>query len=117
MISFSDRYFGVTIEGIHTETGPGVYESSIQYSDGVSAADRGALFKNGVKELSPRHELIPTFMAKWNADLPGCSGHIHQSLIDAEASESLFPLCLLLLLPHRCPDIGVNRLSSTHRLR
>ena len=40
------------------------------------------LFKNGIKELSPRHDLIATFMAKWNAELPGCSGHVHQSLID-----------------------------------
>jgi glutamine synthetase len=23
---------------------------------------------------------MPSFMAKWRADLPGCSGHIHQSL-------------------------------------
>ncbi|HCK12032.1 MAG: glutamine synthetase [Gemmatimonadetes bacterium] len=122
--------FGVTIEGIHTETGPGVYESSIQYSDGVSAADRGALFKNGVKELSPRHELIPTFMAKWNADLPGCSGHIHQSLIDengtnlfASESEPISGLAnaylagLLELMPAMtalfCPNINSYKRAVT----
>lgn len=81
--------FDVPVEGIHTETGPGVYETAIRYSDGVSAADRGALFKNGIKELTPRHDLTATFMAKWNADLPGCSGHIHQSLIDANG-QNLF---------------------------
>jgi glutamine synthetase len=74
--------FDVEIEGMHTETGPGVYETAIRYSDGIAAADRAALFKNGIKELAPRHDLVATFMAKWNADLPGCSGHIHQSLID-----------------------------------
>ena len=122
--------FGVTIEGIHTETGPGVYETSIQYSDGVSAADRGALFKNGVKELSPRHELIPTFMAKWNADLPGCSGHIHQSLIDengtnlfASESEPISGLAnsylagLLELMPAMtalfCPNINSYKRAVT----
>ncbi len=122
--------FGVTIEGIHTETGPGVYESSIQYSDGVSAADRGALFKNGVKELSPRHELIPTFMAKRNADLPGCSGHIHQSLIDengtnlfASESEPISGLAnaylagLLELMPAMtalfCPNINSYKRAVT----
>ena len=75
--------FGIELEGIHTETGPGVYEAAIRYSDGIAAADKGALFKNGIKELAPRHDLVATFMAKWNADLPGCSGHIHQSLIDS----------------------------------
>ena len=78
--------FGVPVEGIHTETGPGVYETAIQYGDGITAADRGALFKNGLKELAPRHDLIATFMAKWNAELPGCSGHIHQSLIDTDGT-------------------------------
>jgi glutamine synthetase len=78
--------FDIEIEGMHTETGPGVYETAIRHSDGIVAADRGALFKNGIKELAPRHNLIATFMAKWNADLPGCSGHIHQSLIDPEGN-------------------------------
>ena len=29
-------------------------------------------------------------MAKWNADLPGCSGHVHQSLWDGERKSNLF---------------------------
>jgi glutamine synthetase len=29
-------------------------------------------------------------MAKWNTDLPGCSGHIHQSLWDEESGDNLF---------------------------
>src|SRR5207248_9148426 len=24
--------------------------------------------------------VMPTFMAKWSKDLPGCSGHLHESL-------------------------------------
>lgn len=82
------QVFDVEIEGIHTETGPGVYEAAIRYADGIAAADRGALFKAGLKELAPRHDLTATFMAKWNADLPGCSGHIHQSLIDAAGANT-----------------------------
>ena len=78
--------FDVAIEGIHTETGPGVYEAAIRHADGIAAADKGALFKNGLKELAPRHDLIATFMAKWNAELPGCSGHIHQSLIGPDGN-------------------------------
>lgn len=29
-------------------------------------------------------------MAKWNTNLPGCSGHIHQSLWNADRSKNLF---------------------------
>ncbi len=76
--------FGVPVEGFHTETGPGVYEAAIAVDDALAAADKAALFKTAVKEIASRHGLIPTFMAKWNADLPGSSGHLHQSLWDSE---------------------------------
>ncbi|MGH9550139.1 MAG: hypothetical protein ACRD3W_12220, partial [Terriglobales bacterium] len=33
------------LEGLHTETGPGVLEAAIEVSDALEAADRGALFK------------------------------------------------------------------------
>jgi glutamine synthetase len=74
--------FGVPIEGLHTETGPGVYEVAILYSEALEAADRAILFKTGAKEIGARFGVMPSFMAKWNAQYPGCSGHIHQSLSD-----------------------------------
>ncbi|HUG20962.1 glutamine synthetase family protein [Piscinibacter sp.] len=76
--------FGVPIEGLHTETGPGVYEVAILYSEALEAADRGILFKTGAKEIGARFGVMPSFMAKWNAQYPGCSGHIHQSLSDGK---------------------------------
>jgi len=82
--------FGVPIEGIHTETGPGVYEAAILYGEVLEAADRAVLFKAGVKEIGHRHGVIPTFMAKYNESLPGCSGHVHQSLWAADGSRNLF---------------------------
>ena len=82
--------FDVPLEGLHTETGPGVYEAAIRYDDILNAADKAVLFKSGVKEIANRHGLIATFMAKWNMDLPGCSGHIHQSLWNPEKSNNLF---------------------------
>ena len=33
---------------------------------------------------------MPTFMAKWNADLPGSSGHLHQSLCCAKDGKNVF---------------------------
>jgi glutamine synthetase len=72
--------FGIPVEGMHTETGPGVYETAILYDDAERAADKAALFKTVVKEICARRGLIPCFMAKPSARLPGCSGHVHQSL-------------------------------------
>lgn len=82
--------FGVPLEGFHTETGPGVYEAAIEVDEGIAAADKATLFKTAVKEISARHGIVPTFMAKWNPDLPGSSGHLHQSLCSVENGENLF---------------------------
>jgi glutamine synthetase len=76
--------FGVPIEALHTETGPGVYEAAILYSEALEAADRAILFKTGTKEIGARFGVMPSFMAKWSAAHPGCSGHIHQSLSDGK---------------------------------
>ncbi|HEY9066492.1 MAG TPA: glutamine synthetase, partial [Burkholderiaceae bacterium] len=78
--------FGVPIEGLHTETGPGVYEAAILFSEALEAADRAILFKTGAKEIAARFGIMPSFMAKWSARFPGCSGHIHQSLSDGKAN-------------------------------
>ncbi len=71
---------GIDLEGLHTETGPGVYEAAIRYDSILAAADKAALFKTVMKQIAPRHGLSVTFMAKNSVDLPGSSGHIHQSL-------------------------------------
>ena len=78
--------FGVPIEGLHTETGPGVYEVAITFSEALEAADRAILFKTGAKEIGKRFGVMPSFMAKWNPQLPGCSGHIHQSMSDGKTN-------------------------------
>jgi glutamine synthetase len=82
--------FNVPIEGLHTETGPGVYEAAILYADILEAADRAVLFKAGVKEIAHRHGYIASFMAKVNEQLPGCSGHVHQSLWSTDGKQNLF---------------------------
>jgi glutamine synthetase len=82
--------FHVPLEGLHTETGPGVMEAAIQYADPLEAADRGVLFKTATKEIAYRFGILPTFMAKWNSQLPGCSGHIHQSLWNSGGNKNLF---------------------------
>jgi len=78
--------FRVPIEGLHTETGPGVYEAAIQFSDALECADRGVLFKTGAKEIAAQYGIMPSFMAKWSQQYPGCSGHLHQSLSDGKSN-------------------------------
>jgi len=78
--------FGIPIEGLHTETGPGVYEVAILFSEALEAADRAILFKTGAKEIGSRFGVMPSFMAKWSQQYPGCSGHIHQSLSDGKSN-------------------------------
>jgi len=82
--------FNVPLEGLHTETGPGVYEAAIMHDHVLAAADKAVLFKTAVKEIAYKHGIMATFMAKWNENLPGCSGHIHQSLWNREKTKNLF---------------------------
>jgi glutamine synthetase len=83
-------HFDIPLEGLHTETGDGVYEAAIKHTDALEAADRAILFKSSVKEIANGFEIMPSFMAKWSADLPGCSGHIHQSLKDEKGTNLFF---------------------------
>jgi glutamine synthetase len=82
--------FGIPVEGMHTETGPGVYETAVLYDDLERAADKSALFKTAVKEICARHGVVACFMAKWNEKLPGCSGHLHESLWDLAGEVNRF---------------------------
>ncbi len=82
--------YGIPVEGMHTETGPGVYETAVLYDDLEPAADKSALFKTAVKEICARQGVTACFMAKWNPKLPGCSGHVHQSLWDLEGARNVF---------------------------
>jgi glutamine synthetase len=82
--------FDVPIEGLHTETGPGVFEAAILYSDALEAADRAVLFKSGAREIGYRFGIMASFMAKWSSCFPGCSGHVHQSLWDDKSGKNVF---------------------------
>jgi glutamine synthetase len=68
------------LEGLHTETGPGVLEAAIAVDTTLNSGDKAALFKTMTKVFAQRRNLMATFMAKWSRDWPGQSGHIHVSL-------------------------------------
>jgi len=78
------------LEGLHTETGPGVLEGCITVDQALWAADKAALFKTFAKVLAQRNGLMATFMAKWSAQQAGQSGHIHLSLKDAQGGSVFY---------------------------
>lgn len=82
--------FDCSIEGLHTETGPGVVEAAIRYARGLEAADRASIFKTFTKVFAQRADLMATFMAKWSNDYPGQSGHLHISLCDSKSGKNAF---------------------------
>ena len=78
------------LEGLHTETGPGVLEAAIGVDNGLAAADKAALFKTFAKVVAQRRGLMATFMAKWSQDWAGQSGHIHVSLKGRDGEAAFF---------------------------
>ncbi len=78
------------IEGLHTETGPGVLEAALVHDDVLAAADKAALFKTFTKILAQRNGWIATFMAKWSPKWPGSSGHLHLSLRDGDGNAAFY---------------------------
>ena len=73
------REMDMEIEGIHTETGPGVLEAALYYDDLLRAADKAVLFKTFTKVLAQKNGMMATFMAKYSNAYPGQSGHLHMS--------------------------------------
>lgn len=74
------------LEGLHEETGPGALEAAIRVDDALAAADKAALFKTFAKVLAQRQGRSASFMAKWDAAMPGQGGHVHLSLRRADGS-------------------------------
>ena len=94
-----DWYYGIfsaceqfrcDVESWHTESGPGVYEAALEYGEIKAMADKAALFKLTVKNMSSKFGITPCFMAKPREGLPGNSGHMHISLVDLKSKSNLF---------------------------
>lgn len=82
--------FKCDIEGWHTESGPGVYEAALEFGAVQEMADRASLFKLVVKSVAVKYGIIPCFMAKPRQGLPGNSGHVHISVVDAQTGQNKF---------------------------
>jgi len=76
------KVMDIPVEGLHEESGPGVWEAALTVDNALNAADKASLFKTFAKIWAQKNGMMATFMAKWSADWPGQSGHIHMSLVD-----------------------------------
>jgi len=101
------------LEGLHTETGPGVLEAAITVDGVKNAADKAALFKTFLKVLAQQNGLLATFMARWSPDYPGQSGHIHISLRNRGDDCSAF---YDAEKPHTMSDVQRHFLAGQQRL-
>lgn len=99
------------LEGLHTEIGPGVLEAALAYDDVLEAADKAVLFKTFTKVFAQRNDLVATFMAKWNIQHQGQSGHTHISLRDEQGN----PLFYDSHEPHRMSKMMRHFLAGQQR--
>ena len=67
-----------------------MYEMNIRYADALVAGDKTMLFKTGSKEICHQLGLTVSFMAKWNDQEDGSSGHSHMSLWDRNGERNAF---------------------------
>lgn len=80
----------IPLEGVHCETGPGVWEAAIEYDQALKASDKATLFKTFTKVFFQKREIMATFMARWSLNYPGQSGHVHVSPKCLNTGKNLF---------------------------
>ncbi len=67
LLSYPDTPCASTHESdeiLDTETGPGVFETALGYTDASRMADNAVLFKLVAKSMGMKYGIMPTFMAK-----------------------------------------------------
>jgi glutamine synthetase type III len=63
-----------------TETGPGVFETALAYTDALRLADNAVLFKYLAKSVGMKHGVLPSFMAKPWGNVRPASLHADKQL-------------------------------------
>jgi glutamine synthetase len=75
---------GIDLITANAEYGPGQFELNFGPGDGLEGPDNSYTYKNAVKEIAHKHDLIGTFMSKPINGLAGCGAHFHISLLDRD---------------------------------
>jgi glutamine synthetase len=80
---------GIPVEFSKGEAGRGQHEINLVYSTPMEMADRHVIYKNGAKEIAHQFGRAITFMAKYSEEEVGSSCHVHSSVWNYDASQSL----------------------------
>ena len=83
------KIMNISVEAWHEEMGAGFMEVALLSGKGVKSADDAILVKHLIKQSALRFGKIATFMARWNNNADGQSGHIHISL-ENKKKENIF---------------------------
>lgn len=81
---------GIGIEQYHTELGHGQQELSITHAPALRAADNHLIYRETVRNIAYKHDMIASFAPKPFPDQAGNGLHIHLSAWDAHAQTNLF---------------------------
>jgi glutamine synthetase len=70
----------ILVEQYYPESGFGQQEISMMYANALAAADRQIVFRETVRAIARKHNLIASFLPKIFIDQAGSGSHIHFSL-------------------------------------
>ncbi len=82
--------FGIEVEAMHHEVGPGQYEIDFRYGNALLTADRLITLRTTVRAIAQKRNLRVTFMPKPIMGMAGSGMHVHQSLYDIKAQKNAF---------------------------
>lgn len=82
--------FGIEVEAMHHEVGPGQYEIDFRYGNASLTSDRLITLRATVRAITQRKNLRVTFMPKPIMGIAGSGMHVHQSLFDLRSNRNAF---------------------------
>ncbi|KAA0691281.1 glutamine synthetase [Halopseudomonas laoshanensis] len=81
---------GIPRDTFMHEMGVSQFEINFVHGDPLLIADQTFMFKHMLHEVALKHGLIAVCMAKPLARVPGCSMHIHQSVVEKAHGRNIF---------------------------
>lgn len=70
----------VPVEQYYAESGPGQQEISVLYRDALGAADQQIVFRETIRAVAKKHNLLASFLPKIFPQQAGSGCHLHMSL-------------------------------------
>jgi glutamine synthetase len=95
-IQYGLEDFGIPVEAMHTEYGPGQIELILEFCDALTSADNTIIARNAIKEIARDNGMYATFMALPWSEHSGSGYHLHQSLWTEDGRSAFADETLLL---------------------